>query len=209
MANNNQKKVSPWKEKAKKYGKVVLVIVVAIWLFNIAQGAQGLAQQNKKYVQQPKFEISYVPGGPKRFKESFDGYLGRTEKDVKPDKYLWSTLLVKNKGGALGENIKVKDTAAAPIAVIGYEDPGYGFTEIDVKHESGAKKATINVESLEVGETLKIFIGFKPQRIEKPYNKSDLQQWTQAYDNHQVQFSVKSEQAEETLNLEGLPKLYN
>jgi len=209
MANNNPKKVTPWKDKAKKYGKVVLVVLVAIWLFNIAQGAQDLAQQNKQYVQQPKFEVTYVPGGPERFKESFDGYLERTEKDIKSDKYLWSTLVVKNRGGALAKEINIQDTAAAPMAVIGYEDPGYGFTEINIKHESGAKKATINIGSLEVGETLKIFVGFNPQGIEKPYDQSDLQQWTQVYDNHQVQFNVKSKQVEKTLNLDGLPNLYN
>ena len=207
MSNNPSKEQSSWQDTAKKYAKVVVVILIAIWIFNIAQGAQNLAQKNKKHVQKPNFEIATVPGGPQRFETSFQGYLDRSEKDIKPNKYLWSTLIIENTGGALAEEITISDVAAAPMVKIGYEDPGYGFTDIKVKHKSGEQKATINVESLELEENLKIFIAFNPEEIAKPYDQSSKQQWAQIYDTYQVKVNVKSEEAQETLHLDGLPQL--
>jgi len=63
MSDYQDKKENNWKETMKYYSKIALVVLVAIWLFNIANGAQNMAQENKNAVQVPNFDFYHVAGG--------------------------------------------------------------------------------------------------------------------------------------------------
>ncbi|AGB40397.1 hypothetical protein Halha_0402 [Halobacteroides halobius DSM 5150] len=208
MTKTKRNKKSGWQDKFKDYAKVGVVIAIVFWIFSIANGAQQLAIENKKIVQKPKYKISYVAGGPKRFKEEFKNYLEDTDKKIETNQYLWSTIIVKNTGGKKAKEVKIKDKAAIEITQIGVSEPGWGYTEAEVSYNKKKQEAIITLKELEVGEKIYAFIAMNPSQLNKPYNLAVDQKWAGTYRRYQDKITVKSNLAKRTLYGNGYASLY-
>ena len=204
MQKNEQSK----KAKIFNYIKIGVIIVFLIWVVFSINGVQNTAKENKNIVLSPEYDISYVSGGPERLVGGYrDVENIDTEKNVNENEYLWSTVLITNKGNNNGSNVEIKLETAYPMDQILVNPSGYN-NELEVDVDEDKLSADINFEEIEVENTAYLFIGFNPENIEKPYNKNDKKQWANSYERYLQSVDVESTKSENTYFAAGYRELF-
>jgi hypothetical protein len=196
------------KEKVIFYLKIGIVIALGFWLFSIASGARGTANENANIIRVPKFEINYVAGGGQRFLSTFtDVENVDTEDEVKEKNYLWSTVIVKNNGGKEAQDNEIEIFSPIPMKHVLITPPGYS-NDVNLTMNNYNKKATVDIESIERGEEVYIFVAMEPANYSKPYDNQDKIRWTKEYDAYLQEINVKSDFAEANLYAPGYSGYY-
>lgn len=215
-----QQETESWEDKLKRYALIVIPIVVAIWLFNIASNARATAQTNAEAVQVPRFELALVPGGPERFAETFQEAVDELgeEEELDATQYLWSTYVVRNIGERDAADLTFDVTAAIPIDRLLIAPPGFG-NDASIEHEEGSNQATVDLEELDEGDQVLLFVGMSPQNlmqsytsaeaIRQPYDKEAKRIWARDFELYFETLTVDSDQAEGTLYSDGYAALYS
>ena len=204
MQKNEQSK----KAKIFNYIKIGVIIVFLIWVVFSINGVQNTAKENKNIVLSPEYDISYVSGGPERLVGGYrDVENIDTEKNVNENEYLWSTVLITNKGNNNGSNVEINLETAYPMDQILVNPSGYN-NELEVDVDEDKLSADINFEEIEVENTAYLFIGFNPENIEKPYNKNDKKQWANSYERYLQSVDVESTKSENTYFAAGYRELF-
>ncbi len=204
MANNGQTK----KGKIFNYIKIGLIILFLAWVVFSINGVQNTAKENKNIVLRPNYDITYVPGGPERFVGGYrDVENVDTEKNVKESNYLWSTVLIKNEGNEDGSDIDITVNAAYPMEKILINPSGYS-NPIEVEVDENKLSANINLENIEINNTAHIFVGFKPEGFQQPYDQEDMKVWANSYNQHLQKVNVESTKSENTYFATGYRELF-
>jgi hypothetical protein len=206
--STQQRRADPsWSEKLWPYAKIVIPIVVAIWIFNIASGARQTAQTNAGAVsrlQVPQFELVLVPGGPDRFAETFEEILDEMDSAEAFDatQFLWSTYVVRNIGQRNATNVVFDVTAAEPIDHLLIKPPSYR-NEATITHEARAATSSVVFNKLNIGDEALLFVGMTPQEFAQPYGAQSQRAWAQDFELYFEKFSVTSGKTEATLYSRG------
>lgn len=209
MSYSNNDEVSGRKKGFNDFVKIGLMAAVAIWIFTIANEAKNLAMEHEYLLNEPKYQVSYVAGGPQRFKDKFKEAFDTNKQKIKAEGYLWSTLIVENTGNSDAQDIEIEDHAAIDIAKIGVAEPGYGYNEVNTDYNQKDKKATINLQELPTDTKVYVFIAMEPKEIKKPYNQESHRVWSQVYDSYQEKVVVSSYGSEDTVYYSGSSNLYD
>ncbi len=204
MSDYQDKKENNWKETMKYYSKIALVVLVLIWLFNIANGAQNMAQENTNAVQVPSFAFFHVAGGPERFTTEFEDATEEAD-EIKNSNYLWSSIIVKNNGNKDATDTEIELTTAIPIERIFVDVAGY-YNDAEITHEENSNEATVELEDFGQGNQTTIFIAMSPLGYEKPY---DQVKWAREYETYLEQINVDSDSIESTYYGPGYSALYS
>lgn len=206
--STQQRRADPsWSEKLWPYAKIIIPIVVAIWLFNMASGARETAQTNATAIQRlrvPQFELVLVPGGPDRFAETFDEIVEDMDSAEAFDatQFLWSTFVVRNAGHRDATDLVFDVTAAAPINRLLITPEGFR-NEATIEHEAGSNTATIEFRELDIGDEVLLFIGMTPEGFEQPYDAQIQRAWAKDFELYFEKVSVGSRNTKATLYSHG------
>lgn len=202
---NNEKKSEPgWKEKLKYYAKIGLLVIVAIWLFNLANSANNLATENAKLIQVPEYNIYHVAGGPERFSSEFEDAVEEVTEEI-TNGYLWSSIIVENRGSEDDEDVEINIKTAIAVEKVFVDAPGY-YNDAEVEHEQGSKEVTVNIDEFDNNDQTTIFIGMLPEDYEKPLNQK---KWVKEYQTYLEEVTVDSSKTEARLYAPGYEALYN
>lgn len=205
MAKNEQNK----KGKILNYIKIGVIILFLVWVVFSINGVQNTAKENKNIVLRPEYDISYIPGGPERFVEGYGDVENiDTEKSIEKNNYLWSTVLITNKGNEDGSNIDITVNAAYPMDQVLVNPSGWS-NEIEVEIDNDKLSANISIEELEINNTAHIFVGFKPEGFQQPYDQEDMKLWANSYDKYLQTINVDSSKSENTYFATGYRKLFS
>jgi hypothetical protein len=203
-----QRRADPsWTEKLWPYAKIVVPIIVAIWIFNIASDARGTAQKNAAAIQRlrvPQFELVLVPGGPDRFASTFEKVMEEMESAEAFDatQFLWGTFVVRNTGNRDATDMVFDVTAAAPIDRLLITPEGYR-NEATIEHEAGSNTASIKFRELDRGDEVLLFIGMTPEGFEQPYDDQTQRAWAKDFELYFEKVSVGSGNSGATLYSHG------
>lgn len=184
-------------EKSKKemfyyYLKIVLAIAFVIWVTISINGLQGTAQENSNLILRPEYETSFLPGGPERFSEAYaDVENVDTEAKVEEGDYLWSTILIANRGKKDGQELNVNIETAAEMDQILVSPTGYS-NEVNIETEDNKMSTEITLEELDIDDTARIFIGFSKDKI-----NVNEQNWTDSYEDYLKRISIESGNVED------------
>lgn len=200
-----------WKEKAKGFLKVGVVIALFIWAFSVAQGARSTATENADRLSESAFDYSFVPGGPQRFQESYGEVLNAdTEKQIQESDYLWTTLIVENTSfGETGE-LELKLQTTAPVAQTLVSAPGYQ-NEASVSTGEQATVRNITLDSLNSRERAFIFLGLSPEQIPALLSTATVSEgsrWARDYQYLLERLVVDSDDTDVTFYGAGVPSYY-
>ncbi len=192
MAYDGTDSNSGWKEKAIFYLKIGVAAALVIWIFTIAFGARGTANQNAELLRTPGFQISHVVGGPQRFAENYkDVENVDTEEKVNEDQYLWSTLIIKNTGNKEADELNFKIKTLLPMQKVLITPPGWS-NDVKISLDNKKKSADISMQELDTGEEAYIFIAMEPAGYNKPYDLSARQRWLHEYDIYLEKITVET-----------------
>ena len=179
-------------EKSKKemfyyYLKIGLAIAFVIWVIISINGLQGTAQENSNLILRPEYETSFLPGGPERFSEAYaDVENVDTEAKVEEGDYLWSTILIANRGKKDGQELNINIETAAAMDQILVSPTGYS-NEINIKTEDNKMSTEITLEELDIDDTARIFIGFNKDKM-----NVNEQNWADSYEDYLKRISIES-----------------
>ncbi|MGP3778997.1 hypothetical protein ACTWKD_09185 [Halanaerobium saccharolyticum] len=184
-------------EKSKKemfyyYLKIGLAIAFVIWVTISINGLQGTAQENSNLILRPEFETSFLPGGPERFSEAYSDVENvDTETKVEEGDYLWSTILIANRGKKDGQELNINIETAAEMDQILVSPTGYS-NEVNIETEDNKMSTEISVEELDIDDTARIFIGFNKDKI-----NVNEQNWADSYEDYLKRISIESGNVED------------
>lgn len=202
-----QRRTDPgWVEKLWPYAKILVPIIVAIWIFNIANDARGTAQKNAAAIQrlQPQFELVLVPGGPDRFASTFEEIVADMDSPEVFDatQFLWGTFVVQNTSQQDATDMVFDVTAAAPIDRLLITPEGYR-NAATIEHEAGSNTASIKFRELDRGDEVLLFIGMTPEGFEQPYDDQTQRAWAKDFELYFEKVSVGSGNTKATLYSHG------
>jgi len=184
-------------EKSKKemfyyYLKIGLAIAFVIWVIISINGLQGTAQENSNLILRPDYETSFIPGGPERFSDAYaDVENIDTEAKVEEGDYLWSTILIANRGKKDGQELNINIETAAAMDQILVSPTGYS-NEVNIETEDNKMSTEITVEELEIDDTARIFIGFSKDKM-----NVNEQNWADSYEDYLKRISIESGNVED------------
>ncbi len=185
-------------EKSKKealyyYLKIGLAVVFVIWVIFSINGLQGTVQENSNLILRPEFETSFLPGGPERFSEAYaDVENANTEENINEDDYLWSTILITNKGKKDATELNINIETVAEMDQILISPSGYG-NEVSVETEDNKLSTEINISELDIDDTAYLYVGFNKNKI-----NDNEQNWIDSYENYLQSVSIESGNIEDT-----------
>ncbi|HKL13295.1 MAG TPA: hypothetical protein VJ907_06785 [Halanaerobiales bacterium] len=196
------------KEKIYKYLKIGVLVVFALWLVFSVNGVQNQAKENKNVILRPKYEVTYLPGGPERFVGGYRDVVNEEKKkNLNTDNYLWTTVLVKNEGNEDAKDINITINSAYPMAKVLVNPSGYS-NETDLNTNDDNLTTKVDIEDLEIDNKAFVFIGFQPSSIEKPYDQADIKEWTNRYQNYLQNVNVESLNTEDTFYVTGYRDIF-
>ncbi|PTV93242.1 hypothetical protein C8C76_14617 [Halanaerobium saccharolyticum] len=184
-------------EKSKKemfyyYLKIGLAIAFVIWVIISINGLQGTAQENSNLILRPDYETSFIPGGSERFSDAYaDVENIDTEAKVEEGDYLWSTILIANRGKKDGQELNINIETAAAMDQILVSPTGYS-NEVNIETEDNKMSTEITVEELEIDDTARIFIGFSKDKM-----NVNEQNWADSYEDYLKRISIESGNVED------------
>ncbi|RCW50592.1 MULTISPECIES: hypothetical protein [Halanaerobium] len=174
------------------YLKIGLAIAFVIWVTISINGLQGTAQENSNLILRPEFETSFLPGGPERFSEAYaDVENVDTEAKVEEGDYLWSTILIANRGKKDGQELNINIETAAEMDQILVSPTGYS-NEVNIETEDNKMSTEISVEELDIDDAARIFIGFNKDKI-----NVNEQNWADSYEDYLKRISIESGNVED------------
>ena len=196
-----EKSEPTWKTKLKKWGMVVLVIVLFFWAFSTARNAVGTAEQNSEKLDNPTYDLTFVPGGPERFEDMYKevDYSG-TENKITKENFKWATIILRNTSPAKATNIDMTLKTTETPAHMLIKAPGYG-NEITV--ESGHKMNTKNItlESINPYKNTYFFLAFNPDNLPSMMTGENVNNWVQNYEHTFSSLHISG--ADESVSLYG------
>jgi hypothetical protein len=185
-------------EKSKKeiiyyYLKIGLAVAFIIWLIFSINSLQSTAQKNSNLILRPEYETSFIPGGPERFSDAYSEVENvDTEANVKESNYLWSTILIANKGKKDAKDLNINiETAAAMDKIL--VNPSGWSNEINIETEDNKMSTEITINEVDIDDTARIFIGFSKDKI-----NVSAQNWADNYDNYLKRIKIESDNIEDT-----------
>lgn len=185
-----------FKDKAKRYLGIAIILALAIWGISAGISAGNVAEENQSAIQVPDFTASLVLGGPERFPESFEDALNVEQPEgMDTGTFLWSTLIVKNVGEASATTTEVTlNHTVAPSQVLVWTD-GYGV-EASVQPDDDGTAHVVQVENIGSAEELRVLLGYEPQDVEDGAIAAVGAEW---YDAYEFQIESVAVEAENTL----------
>jgi hypothetical protein len=199
MSDYQEKRKEERKAKAKRYLVRIIVVVVAVWILSIAQSARSTAQANQELLKEPAFSHSLVIGGPDRFDNRYSSVTNvDTDKKVKEDDYLWSTLILQNTahGPASSSDITIHFTRLPEKVLL--SSTQYG-SEGKVKLNEKKSTAKISFEEIGAGEYLYVFLPYRPESgSAPPYGQEVRENWQDSFTNLVERITVDTPDAEMT-----------
>lgn len=177
---------SSWKEKAKQYGKAIVVIALFIWAFSVGQGAQSTADENSERLTTSAFQYSFVPGGPERFSEAYgDAINVDTEEQITEEDYLWSTVILENTSYGEARDLALEVQTSVPIGQTVVTAPGFQNEASVSESEDAPDTITVNMESLNQTDRAYLFLGVTPEAVPDNFSTAgagDRAQWARDYE---------------------------
>ena len=188
--NKNEKSK---KEMAYYYLKIGLALAFLIWVIFSINSLQGTAQENSNLILRPEYETSYLPGGPERFSDAYAEVENvDTEAKVEEGDYLWSTVLIANKGKKDAKEITINIETAAAMGKILVSPSGWS-NEINIETEDNKMSTEITVSELDIDDTARIFIGYNKDKMDV-----NAQNWADNYKNYLKKINIESGSVEDT-----------
>lgn len=198
MSDYVEKKKAERKAKVKRYLTRIVIVVVAVWILSIAQGARSTAQANQELLKEPAFTHSLVAGGPQRFENRYSAVINGDTEKIKEDQYLWSTLILQNTahGAASSADINIDVTRLPEKVLLSSTEYGSeGKVELNEKKAS----AIISFEEIGAGEYLYVFLPYKPEDGgSPPYSADVLRNWRASFTNLLERITIDTPDAEMT-----------
>ncbi|MEC9490306.1 MAG: hypothetical protein UMU04_05105 [Halanaerobiales bacterium] len=184
-------------EKSKKemiyyYLKIGLAIAFVIWVIFSINSLQGTAQENKNLISRPEFEMTFLPGGTERFADAYaDVENIDTEAKVEESNYLWSTVLIANRGKEDAQEVNVNLETAAVMDRILVSPSGWS-NEITIETPDEKMSSEITINELDIDDTARIFIGFSKDKMDV-----NALNWADNYDNYLKKINVEAGNVED------------
>ena len=164
-----------WKTKAKRVILGLVVFLLFVWSFSVANKAKSIAEENQKRLTKPSYEMSFLLGGPERFSDEFDSIDNAEAEKIKTDQFMWSTFIIKNTSSGNASDLEINLNKTATVEKILVNASGWD-NEISIEEGENPTNSIISVEDITPQEPMYIFLGLNREEI--PDNLSD---WNNDY----------------------------
>jgi len=199
--SDSQNPKSDKMQDIKKWVIILLVFALFVASLGIALNTADLAQKNKRLMDIPSYDLSFVPGGPERFSALFGSVdYADTEKEIDTDQFYWATVILRNTSSADTGEVKASlQTAISPSHVL-VKIQG---RENRVNVSSSDKKNTKNMTfgSINPFENTYIFLGFSKENLPATLKPDTSYDWLQNYEY--MLSGLHVEVGDEILNMYG------
>jgi len=161
---------------------VIGLLVALVTIYVVANSAQNLAQDNRDMIS-PHLDIHVIAGGPTELENFFKAAIGEDENagEIR-DRYVWITVLAKNKGLSEVKDITTAINLNSKIHKIytAHSRKYWEKVRLEEKEENAAK---FTVDSLSKDDSFVIFLGLQPELFEgkSPFNQRERQLWKRDY----------------------------
>jgi hypothetical protein len=142
----------------------IALVVLFIWLWNTANTAKSIAEENAALLARPELEAVYVVGGPTRFGERFaDAADGAEIEGFDSADFLWSTAIVSNEGAVDADDVRLTaELQPDAMPTILADLPSFGLN-LESSREAGTVE--VDMRDIDEGESALVFFGFRRDSI--------------------------------------------